>query len=96
MYNGQVAFEWDPRKAASNKRRHGVSFTDAMHVFGDNYAITIQDDVSDIDELRFAAIGMGARERLLVVVFCYRGDKIRIISARPATNPECELYQEKR
>jgi uncharacterized DUF497 family protein len=50
MYTGVVSFEWDPDKAATNVRKHGVQFSEAVGVFGDDYAITIHDDESDPDE----------------------------------------------
>ena len=72
MYAGSVAFEWDPNKAASNFRKHGVRFSEALKVFNDDYAITISDDESDSDEQRFVTLGMGIKGRVLVVVYCYR------------------------
>lgn len=96
MYNGIVAFEWDPQKALSNRKKHGVLFAEATGVFDDDFAITIQDDVSDINEVRFVTIGLGTKGRLLVVVFCYRSENIRIISARLANALEREQYEVKR
>ena len=72
MYTGVVSFEWDPNKAASNFRKHGVRFSEALKVFNDDYAITISDDESDSDEQRFVTLGMGIKGRVLVVVYCYR------------------------
>jgi uncharacterized DUF497 family protein len=93
MYNGPVSFEWDPSKAAANLRRHGVQFSEALGVFSDDYAITITDDESDLNELRFVTLGVGIKGRVLVVVYCFRGENIRIISARTAGRLELEKYE---
>lgn len=66
---------------------------EATPVFEDPYAITITDDESDSDERRFVTLGMGAMDRLLVVVYTWRGENIRIISARPAEAHEREQYE---
>ena len=88
-----MKFEWNPEKADDNFRKHGVQFsTEAEGVFSDDLAITITDDESDPSEQRFIAIGMGAKARVLVVVYTYRGDNIRIISARTAEQHEREEY----
>jgi uncharacterized protein len=74
-----------------------VRFAESLPVLeDDDDTITIPDDESDPDERRFVSIGMGAKERLLVVVYCYRGKKIRIISARLAEVKERRQYEEKR
>ena len=93
MYTGVVSFEWDPNKAAANVRKHGVQFSEAVGVFSDDYAITITDDESDPDERRFLTLGIGIKGRILVVVYCYSGDNIRIISARAAERPERDQYE---
>ncbi len=93
MYNRTVPFEWDPVKAATNVRKHGVQFSEALGVFSDDHAITIKDDESDPDERRFVTLGMGIKGRVLVVVFCYRGEHLRIISARTAGRLEREQYE---
>ena len=96
MYTGVVSFEWDPDKAATNVRKHGVQFSEALGVFSDDYAITINDDESDPHEQRFVSLGMGVKERILVVVYCYSGENIRIISARTPGRPEREQYEAQR
>lgn len=68
---------------------------EAIPVFDDTYAITIRDDESDPDEQRFVTLGMGVMGRLLVVVYTWRGENIRIISARPAEAHEREQYEAK-
>jgi uncharacterized protein len=90
-----VAVEWDVGKAEANYRKHGVRFAEAEPVFDDD-AITITDDDSDPHEVRFVSIGMGAKERVLVVVYCYRGENIRFISARVAGPDERSQYEESR
>jgi len=89
-----MSFEWDPRKAEANFRKHGVLFSEAEPVFADDFAITISEDESDPNEPRFVSIGKGVKGRILVVVYCYRGSKIRIISARLAEGHERDQYEE--
>ncbi|HTW78072.1 MAG TPA: BrnT family toxin [Terracidiphilus sp.] len=91
-----MSFEWDPEKAEINFRKHGVRFAEAEPVFGDDFALTIVDDESDPNEQRFVSIGMGVKERVLVVVYCHRGSNIRIISARLAEAHERAQYEEHR
>jgi uncharacterized DUF497 family protein len=87
------SFEWDPAKAAQNVRKHGVQFSEALGVFSDDYAITMKDDESDPNEQRFVTIGAGMKGRVLVVVYSYRGENLRIISARTAGRFEREFYE---
>ncbi len=84
--------EWDRRKEASNVRKHGIRFADSVSVLEDDRAITVSDD--SIDEERWVTIGMDALGRVLVVVYAWRGEKIRIISARRATARESRQYPE--
>ena len=91
-----MEFEWDVRKAETNYRKHGVRFADAIAVFEDDYAITVRDEESDPGEERFISIGSGVREKLLVVVYSYRGKNLRIISARLAEARERWQYEENR
>jgi uncharacterized protein len=88
-----VGFEWDAAKAETNLRNHGVRFEEATAVMDDPYAITIADDQADPAEERFVSIGMGALARVLIVVYTYRGDGIRIISARLAAAHERAEYE---
>jgi len=89
-----VSFEWDEAsKAGSNFRRHGVRMPEAIPVFDDPHAITITDEESDPEEQRFVTLGMGAAGRVLVVVYTWRGENIRIISVRPAEAHEREEYE---
>ena len=73
-------YEWDPKKAISNLKKHEVGFADAVTVFADDRALTLDD--SEPEEERHITIGMDALGRVLVVVYTWRGDRIRIISAR--------------
>lgn len=91
-YDVRVSFEWDPVKAASNAVKHGVEFADAVAVFDDGSAVTIADDDAE-DEERWITIGVDAFQRLLVVVYTWRGTKIRLISARKATRREQANYR---
>lgn len=81
-------FEWDPRKAEINLRKHGVSFTEAGTVFGDELAVTIPDPDHSEDEDRFITIGWSNRHKLLMISHTDRNDRIRIISARELTRNE--------
>jgi uncharacterized DUF497 family protein len=87
-----VSFEWDPAKAAANLEKHGVDFADAVSVLSDDFALTVQDPDSESEE-RFASLGTDAYERLLVVVYTWRDERIRIISARRATGRERRRYE---
>jgi len=91
-----MSFEWDLRKAEVNFRKHGVRFAESLPVFEDESALTMKDDESDPGEQRFLAMGLGAKGRVLVVVYGYRGEKIRIISARVAEPHERSQYEESR
>ena len=85
-----MTYEWDPAKARTNLRRHAIDFADAATVFSDDYALTIPDDYPA--EERFVILGMDALDRILVVVFTWRGQHIRIISARKAESHERKQY----
>ena len=87
-----TTFEWDPRKAASNVRKHGIHFADATSVLEDENAITLRED--DDREERWVTIGMDFLARILVVAYTWRGNSIRIISARSATPTENSHYME--
>ena len=98
MYNRFVPdlrFEWDRRKNAANKRKHGVSFEEAQSVFYDDRAVLIDDP--DEDDERFVLLGLSSKLRTLVVCHCYREqeDAIRIISARKAQKEERADYEKR-
>lgn len=86
-----MSFEWDLTKAQSNLRKHGVDFADAVSVLDDEAALTMEDPSSGA-ERRWTTLGMDLFGRLLVVVYTWRGDSIRLISARAATAREREQY----
>jgi len=86
-----VEFEWDARKAASNLRKHGIDFADAATVLYDELAVTVADE--ERSEERFVTIGIDALGRLLVVVYTWRGKRVRLISARRATPLERRQYE---
>jgi hypothetical protein len=90
-----VVYEWDPAKAASNLRRHGVSFAEATSAFLDQAALTFKDPDHSDEEEREITIGVSAKQRVLFVSHCPRGDRIRIISARKATRRERSQYAER-
>jgi uncharacterized protein len=89
-----LLFEWDPRKAKGNLALHGVSFDEASTAFQDLLSSTIDDPLHSTGEERYVLTGRSHRGRLLVVVHTERGDRIRIISARLATNKERRQYEE--
>jgi len=89
-----LVFEWDPRKERANVAKHGVTFDEASTVFQDALSVTIGDPLHSEDEERFVLIGHSHRGRLLVLVHTERGDRIRIITARPATAKERRTYEE--
>jgi len=90
-----MSFQWDPGKAQSNLEKHNVDFADAVGVFEDEWALTIQEqDVHG--EQRFVTLGMDFLGRLLVVVYTYQDDDIRLISARRATKRQRRIYERKR
>ena len=87
-----MRFRYDLTKAASNLKKHGVSFADAEGVFFDPLTIHQLDPDSE-DEDRFIAVGMGSAGIILAVVYTLRGEEIRLISARQATRYEVKYYE---
>jgi uncharacterized DUF497 family protein len=86
-------FEWDENKEKSNFRKHGISFTEGESVFYDLYSLTIPDPDHSIEEHRFIDIGTSNKNRVLIVVYTERKDRIRIISVRKATGDERRMYE---
>ncbi len=86
-------FEWDTEKAESNLQKHGVSFDEAATVFFDLLSITILDPLHSGEESRFVITGLSQQQNHLVIVHTERAEKIRIISARPATPSERKKYE---
>lgn len=90
-YNIAMDFEWDSEKARNNLKKHGVDFADAASIFEDLNAITIE--APSEQEKRFVSVGIDCFARMIVVVYTWRGDIIRIISARKATKKEQKQYE---
>ena len=84
---------WDPEKARVNLKKHGVRFSDAETALFDPNALT-REDMESEGEQRFVTVGMDALGRILIVVYTYRGEDIRLISARSATKRERMQYEE--
>ncbi|HEX5889516.1 MAG TPA: BrnT family toxin [Pyrinomonadaceae bacterium] len=89
-----MQFEWDEQKAARNLNKHGVSFEEAVTVFGDPLSDTLPDPDHSLDEHRFIIIGSTESGRILVVAHTDDGHVVRIISAREATHGERQFYEE--
>jgi uncharacterized protein len=89
-----VNFEWDPRKAAQNRRKHEVSFQEAASVFADPLALTFDDPDHSLTEQRCITVGMSSAGRVLIVAHADRGENIRIVSARKTTRRERRHYEE--
>ena len=87
-----MKYQWDKNKAASNLQKHGIEFADAVSVFSDELAITIPEN--RFDEERFVTIGTDGFGRILVIVFTWRSEDIRLISARLAERRERKQYEE--
>ena len=91
-----IRFEWDEEKAATNLKKHKVSFEEAKTVFYDPNAKLIADPDHSEEEDRFIILGISNNSKVLVVCHCYRenDEVIRIISARKATKSETKIYRE--
>ena len=83
---------WDPAKVEANLRKHGIRFSDAEGVLFDPNALTEEDENVE-GEQRFVSIGLDPLGRVLVVVYTFRGEDIRLISARRATRRERRAYE---
>lgn len=90
-------YEWNLIKERLNIAKHGVDFEEAKSVFADEFALVLFDEDHSNDEERFLILGMSQKERILLVVHCYReNDTIRIISSRKATKNEIKQYKERK
>ncbi|MBI4601713.1 MAG: BrnT family toxin [Planctomycetes bacterium] len=89
-----LTFEWDEGKAASNVRKHKVSFEEAKTVFGDPFALTVHDPTHSAEEDRYVTIGRSSAGRVLVVVYTERGQNLRLITSRRAKESERRDYEE--
>lgn len=93
FWDPDATIEWDLDKATGNLEKHGVSFEEAVTVFGDPLAVMVSDPDSE-GEYRFVTKGLSERRRLLVVVSTERDHTVRIISAREAVRREKKEYEE--
>jgi uncharacterized DUF497 family protein len=89
-----MEFEWDIEKARLNQSKHGVSFEEACTVFDDDYSSTVMDPAHSEGEVRFLTFGVAKSGLGIVVAHTDRGDRIRIISARPMTPKERRAYEQ--
>ena len=89
-----MRFEWDENKAATNLTKHGVSFEEAVTVFGDPLSDTVPDPDHSLAERRFIIIGSAESGKILLVAHTDDGETVRIISAREATYGERRFYEE--
>jgi hypothetical protein len=87
-----VSYQWDPTKARTNLARHGVDFADAVGVFEDPRAVTL-DDPHPVED-RYVTVGLDFLGRILVVAWTWRNEEVRLISARRATRKESRDYEE--
>jgi len=88
-------YQWDPKKAEINYKKHGVDFADAVGIFEDDWSLTIKEQIAE-GEQRFVTIGVDSLGHIIVVVYTYRGEGVRLISARPATKAERNVYEKRR
>lgn len=92
-YNKTMKITWDSKKAATNPKNHeGVTFEEARHVLLDPYALSREDSDSE-DEQRFVTLGMGSKGRILMIVYTYREETMRLISAWKANEPQRRRYE---
>jgi uncharacterized DUF497 family protein len=89
-----MEFDWDEEKAASNIKKHGVSFEEAKSVFDDPLYVDFYDPNHSAEEYRYLIVGMSRQKRLLIVAYTERHDVTRLISAREVTRREREAYEE--
>jgi uncharacterized protein len=89
-----MQFEWDPKKAKENLKKHGVSFDEAVTAFYDPFSATFDDPDHSVQEQRFITVGFSSKPRLLAVAHTERRKNTRIISARLATTHERKKHEE--
>jgi len=89
-----MEFEWDPNKAARNLERHDVSFPEAATVFDDPLSVAVPDPDHSLEEERYIIVGSSHRDRLLIVAYTERDERIRIFTARELTPNERKAYEE--
>lgn len=88
-----MSITWDPNKAEINFKKHGIRFSDAEIVLYDSFGMTVEEHIVT-NEQRYVTIGTDAVGRIIAVVYSYRSDTIRLISARKATRKERKQYEE--
>jgi len=93
---GTVEFEWDPEKDQINQAKHGISFAEALTVFGDPLARTVVDPRYSEGELRFLTTGYTTTNRLVIVAHTDRDERTRLITARDAKPKERRFYESER
>ena len=86
-----MKLEWDRHKAVANRKKHGIDFADAVAILHDELAVTIRDE--HFDEERYITMGTDALGRVLVLVWTWHGERLRLISARKATPRERRQYE---
>lgn len=91
-----MEFEWDPKKARINIRKHRVSFEEAVTVFSDVLSFTYDDEIHSRTERRYATLGISNQGHVLVIAHTMRNEVVRIISAREATPREKRWYEKER
>lgn len=87
-----IDFEWDHEKASGNQQKHGISFQSACELFFDPFVMPLDDEIIEGEE-RSSVLGMTTDWQILYVVYVWRGDVIRLISARLATSHERKTYE---
>lgn len=88
-----MEFEWNPEKEQANSEKHGVDFAEAATVFGDPLELTIADPDHSVGEFRYLSMGRSSLNRILVVSYTERHERIRIVSARIASPKERRQYE---
>ena len=89
-----MEFEWDPEKDQRNQTKHGISFDEASSVFGDPFALTVDDPGDSWEEHRFLTTGYSNRRRLVIVAHADRDERVRVVNAREVTAAERLVYEE--
>lgn len=89
-----MEFEWDENKAKQNLSKHGVSFEEAKTIFDDPLYVDFYDPDHSENEERYLIVGQSNRERILILSYTERGNKIRLISAREVTPQEKKAYEQ--
>ena len=89
-----LVFEWDPEKARENEQNHEVSFAEASEIFEDDHSSSVRDPDHSLEEDRYLIFGVSKGGKYLVVSYTERGDRVRLISARPMTPRERRAYEQ--